>query len=170
MSSAFKYGLAGAGVLAAIEVTFVSISVLTNIPRSSWEILSAAEAVLGLLCCACVGLLAVRPDGSKLAAAGAGLLVGALGWLVAAVAVYSVTYGLLDYVRQFPFVHYDQLPDPSPSAQAFLRSESGHRNVFEMFISTIPLIVPLGAVVGAAAGFVGGLIGGSRFVRIRRTV
>ena len=127
MNPVVKAGLAGAGALVVVQVAFIVVSLLTDLPRRTWELLYDAQAVLSLLICAGAGLVAARGGGrSRWAGVRAGTLVGAIGWLIVPFAVYAVAYGLLEHVPDSirSFIYY-QPPYPSPSARAFLRSGVG---------------------------------------------
>lgn len=159
MRSWLKTGL-GAGVaFSFVGVTFVAVSLFTDIPRSAWVILDNAQGVIGFGFCALAGLRAARNTHRARSGAAAGALGGVIAGVMVPVSMYVLAYGFLDSLRQYPFEYYDYLNSGASSVQAFLLSSKGHATVLSTSLGLVPVVVAFAALLGGALGYLGGWAG-----------
>lgn len=154
-----KAGL-GAGVaFSIVGVTFVAVSLFTDISRSTWVALDIVKAVICFAFCGLGGLVAVRHTHRVSSGVAAGALGGAMAGAIVPVSMYLLAYGFLDVVRQYPYEYYDYLQSGASSMQAYLRSPKGHADVVSTSVGLVPLAMLFTTAVGAAMGFLGGTLG-----------
>ncbi len=159
MRSWMKTGL-GAGIaFSFVGVTFVAVSLFTDISRSAWVILDNAKGVVGFGFCALAGLLAARNTHRARSGAAAGALGGAIAGGAVPVSMYVLAYGFLDWVRQYPFEYYDYLNSGASSVRAFLLSSKGHTTVLSTSLGLVPVVVAFASLLGGTLGYLGGRVG-----------
>ena len=121
--------------------------------------LDNVKGVIGFGFCGVAGFLTARHPHRSSSAAAAGALGGAIAGVTLPVSMYMLAYGLIDFVRQYPFEHYDYLHSGAASAQAFLLSPSGHATVLGTSLGLVPVVVAFAAILGATIGYLGGRVG-----------
>lgn len=159
MRAWIKAGLAAGVLFSVVGVTFVAVSLFTEIPRPAWVVLDNVKGVVGFGCCALAGALVARQTGRASFGAAAGALGGTMAGLVVPVSMYVLAYGMLDAVRQYPFEYYDYLSSGAPDIRAFLTSSSGRATVFSTSIGLAPLVASFAAALGGLVGYAGGWAG-----------
>ena len=104
MQPAFQLGLRYGLMIGIITMVDIYAGTMTALPKSTWMF---AQTVLGLLTmyiCGWTGLKAFHPAGERIwLSALAGGLAGLIGTMLFTFTLFTVSYGLTDRLRQFPF-------------------------------------------------------------------
>ena len=158
MTAAFQLGLRYGLVIGILTMVDIYVGTMTGVARTHWMF---AQTVLGLLTmylCGWAGMKAFAPSGGRLWASGlAGGLAGLIGTMLFTFTLLTVSYGLTDQLRQFPFASAD-LVKSGQSAAEYVRSAQGARDLWNVVISGL-LRAPLGAGFGAIGGLIARSVG-----------
>jgi hypothetical protein len=162
----WKASLLCGAAFAVLGVTFVAISLFTDVPRTAWQVLNQSKGLLGFGLCGFTGAwLSVRG-----CTVGRAALAGGLGGLCAGVLVpvsmYTLAYGFIDHVVQYPFEYHSMVHSGARTAQEYLCSATGSETVRETSLGLVPLVAVWAAVQGAVLGAVGAWAG--RWLRRHR--
>ena len=154
-----KAGLSAGTAFSVVGITFVLVSLFTDVSRPVWVVLDNVKGVIGFGFCGIAGFLVGRRTHHRTSSA----MAGALGGLMAGIAVpgsmYVLAYGFIEAVRQYPFEYYDYLSSGASSVQSFLLSPKGHAEVRSTSLGLIPIVVVWATTLGAVMGYFGGRIG-----------
>ena len=158
MQPAFQLGLRYGLMIGIITMVDIYAGTMTALPKPTWMF---AQTVLGLLTmyiCGWTGLKAFHPSGDRIwLSAFAGGLAGLIGTMLFTFTLFTVSYGLTDRLRQFPFASVD-LGKSGESAAEYVRSVAGARDLWNMTIAGL-VRVPLGAGFGAIGGLISRSVG-----------
>jgi len=154
-----RYGAMAGAAFAIVGIGFVGLSLFTDVPRSTWLTLNQLKGAVGFGLCALAGGLVGRRARPLREAGAAGALAGLVAGISVPLAIYLLSFGFLDAVRQYPFEYHDILSSDAPSARAFLESPGGRATATATSLGLLPVIAIWAAVqgglLGAGAGWLG---------------
>jgi hypothetical protein len=154
-----KAGIVAGIAFSVVGIAFVTVSLFTDISRSTWVVLDNAKGAIGFGFCGLAGVLIGRRQNRAVFSAAAGGLGGLIAGITVPVSMYVLAYGFVDSVRQYPFEYYDYLRSGASNVQAFLLSANGHETVRGTSLGLVPIVVIWAVTLGAAMGYLGGRIG-----------
>lgn len=158
MSAAFQLGLRYGLIIGILTMVDIYVGTMTTVDRTSWMF---AQTVLGLLTmyiCGWAGMKAFVPSGGRLGlSALAGGLAGLIGTMLFTFTLLTVSLGLTDQLRQFPFASADFVKTGQSPAD-YVRSANGIRDLWNVVISGL-VRAPLGAGFGAIGGLIARSVG-----------
>jgi hypothetical protein len=155
---AFQLGLRYGLVIGILTMVDIYSGTMTSMSRTTWMFFQTMLGLLTMYMCGWAGLKAFKPSGERLMmSALAGGLTGLVGTMLFTFTLFTVSYGLTDQMRQFPFASVDLTKTGQPVAE-YVRSTQGAKDLWNMVVSGL-LRVPLGAGFGAIGGLIGRSVG-----------
>ena len=153
MKPAFQLGLRYGLAIGILSMVDIYAGAMTNVPRTAWMF---AQTVLGLITmylCGWAGMKAFGPSGGRIWLSGvAGGLAGLTGTMLFTFTLITVSFGLTDQMRQFPFSTVDLVKSGQSPAE-YVRSAQGARDLWNVVVAGL-----VRAPLGAGFGLIGGLI------------